>query len=836
VTRWTLLLVVTLFGASAAVFWRMAPMGRPTVTATHIAWWALAVCFAASELLSFHIEFERQSHTVTFTEVALLLGVCCASPMELLVGELVGSGLFLLIRQHRSPLKATFNLGVLLFESSVSVLVFHGLAHGVRLENPHTWIVAIGALVVGDLASGLAVGSIIVIHAGRIEPRSLLLSLTAAAVTNSSLGLATLLLYGVHPAAIAFLGAIAAALYVGYRAYHLLARRYARLEALYAFTRQVSGAVQPADVLQTVLAQARQLLRAEQSDLHLVGLEQELAEFRRNTQSTVGGSRLAELLRHLPPAARATLFDEQRAVVVGRRTRSVADRALLEGAGVHDLLIAPVVNANAVIGVIGVANRESDVSTFDDDDARLFETLAAHAGVALENGRLIEELHEQARQREHEALHDPLTGLPNRALFQSRLDGAVAGARQREGKVAVLLMDLNGFKEVNDTLGHHCGDVLLQAVALRLQSVIRGEATVARLGGDEFTVLLPSVAEADNAVAVAYRLQDVFDQPFVVEGVRVEIGASIGVALWPDHGDDAGTLLRRADVAMYEAKGSSHRHTQLYQPGQDRNDLKRLTLAGELRHAIESGQLVVYYQPKADLHNAAIVGAEALVRWQHPERGLIPPDDFVPVAERTGLLDQLTDVVLRDSLAQCREWRRAGYELGVSVNISVRSLADPALAERIAQHLRAADLPGDALTLEITESSIMADAGRAITMLEKLARLGVRLSVDDFGTGYSSLSYLQRLPVHEMKIDKSFVFGMTSDSGKSAIVRSVVDLARNLGLLVVAEGVEDAETWVQLVRLGAHHAQGYYLSRPQPAEALASLLAEQARRSVPSGV
>jgi diguanylate cyclase (GGDEF)-like protein len=415
---------------------------------------------------------------------------------------------------------------------------------------------------------------------------------------------------------------------------------------------------------------------------------------------------------------------------------------------------------------------------------------------------------------EHQALHDTLTDLPNRVLLHNRLQQAIRAAQRDGTSVALLVMDLDRFKEVNDTFGHHIGDLLLEQLGERLGSVLRSSDTIARLGGDEFAMLLPT-ATFEDARHISVRLLDLLEQPFTLGGLQLEIDASIGMALSPDHGTDADTLLRRADVAMYVAKRGNSGYA-LYTADQDQHSPMRLALVAELRRAIDQDELSLYFQPKVCLVTGKVTCAEALVRWEHPRHGLLNPDLFVPIAEQTGLIRPLSSWVLDAALRQVNRWRHDGLDLAVAVNLSMRNLHDPEIADMIRQLLTRWGVPPAYLNIEITESSLMADAARAMEVLGRLRAMGVGVSIDDFGTGYSSLSYLKRLPVHELKIDKSFVAHMASDENDLAIVRSTVGLAHDLGLTVVAEGVEDQATWDLLVALGCDVAQGYFISRPLP--------------------
>lgn len=415
----------------------------------------------------------------------------------------------------------------------------------------------------------------------------------------------------------------------------------------------------------------------------------------------------------------------------------------------------------------------------------------------------------------HMAYYDTLTDLPNRTLFHDRLRQAILAGEERREPMALLLMDLNRFKEVNETLGHYHGDFLLQQVGPRLRRVLPESAIIARLGGDEFAMLLP-VAGVEEARKAAYQVLKALEEPFVLGVLTIDMGASIGIALWPDHGDDADALLQRADIAMYMAKQSHDGYT-VYATDRDQTSPRRLALMGELRHAIDDNQLFPLYQPKINLQRGRVVGVETLLRWQHPNFGVIPPDQFIPLAEQTGLIKPLTMWVLTAALRQCRLWLEAGLEFSVAVNLSVRNLLDPQLPSQVGELLKRCEVAPQFLELEITESIIMADPIRAMEILSELRKMGIGLSIDDFGTGYSSLGYLKKLAVDEIKIDKSFVKEMAHNEDDTAIVRSTIDLAHNLGLKVVAEGVEDQETLDRLVALGCDEAQGYHISRPIPA-------------------
>jgi diguanylate cyclase (GGDEF)-like protein/PAS domain S-box-containing protein len=416
---------------------------------------------------------------------------------------------------------------------------------------------------------------------------------------------------------------------------------------------------------------------------------------------------------------------------------------------------------------------------------------------------------------EHQALHDALTGLPNRTLLRDRLEQAIRQGRRDRSSFALLLLDLDRFKEVNDALGHHAGDQLLQEVARRISGALRESDTVARLGGDEFAVICAGASPEVASTTVA-RIQSALSRSFTLDGLRIGIAASIGIAYYPDHGEDASTLLRRADIAMYAAKRTVNR-SRVYSPECEQITPVRLSLVADLRHAIQNDQLVLHYQPKVNLRTRQVEAVEALVRWRHPERGLLQPDEFIPVAEATGLIEPLSKWVINTALRQCGAWQSEGLDgLRVAVNLPVGSLTNLDLSRVVSTLAVEAEVGPSRLIVEITEGSLMEDSEHTVETLRKLHELGVSVAIDDFGTGYSSLAYLKQLPVDEIKIDRSFVLEMTQIG--SVIIRSIVDLAQKLGLSVTAEGVEDETTLEALTTMGCDMAQGYHLSLPLPGE------------------
>lgn len=466
----------------------------------------------------------------------------------------------------------------------------------------------------------------------------------------------------------------------------------------------------------------------------------------------------------------------------------------------------------------GRASYEKQITTVQRDSRVL--RAGSVAAVLIGGGTcalLLLAARERRRVAELKATQDVLTGLANRVCFQRGVDEALTMAGLGGLQPTVLMLDLDEFKEVNDTLGHHHGDLLLRQVAERLHSILRPGDTVARLGGDEFAVLLTDDDDGSWGERAAERVSNSLSEPFLLEDHAVDIEASIGIAVAAP-GDDVTTIMRHADTAMYTAKANGLDYIR-HNRKQDDDTTSRLGLLGAMRRALEGNELEMYYQPKVSVEGEHLLGAEALARWNHPTRGVVAPSEFIPVLETTSLIHRFTDRVLELSLAQVREWLTRGIEVQVSVNVSTRSLLDIRFPARVAEALARADVPARLLCVEVTEHAVMTDPGLAVEVLTQIHDLGVRTSIDDFGTGYSSMSYLKVLPIDEIKVDRSFVMDMVSDPGNHVLVQSTVELGHNLGLSVVAEGVEDAETLAALHRLNCDAVQGYYYARPQPSAA-----------------
>ncbi|HEX8003757.1 MAG TPA: EAL domain-containing protein [Mycobacteriales bacterium] len=740
---------------------------------------ALTVLLSASAVT---VQFRRQAQTLALTELPLALGLLSMSPLSLIGAKAVAHAVDG-VRRRIPAYKVVFNVAVVVFQAPLAVYAFRLMLGDAAPLGPRGWLAAWVAVQIANLLSAAAVAVVIRLTQSNVERGGFDVAVgkwVLVSLVETSLALVAIEALRAEPEA-GWLLALVTLLLLGFaRAYASLHDRNDELAAVYDFGRSVAAPDDPAALPGFVASKVRLLLNAERAEV-LLAYDDGVTCWRADEDGVRVVTGDAEAWPWSEVAANA-------APVLGTRGR--------------DAVAVPLRGESGIVGMLAAYERMGNVRRFGRVDVQLLEALAAQAGATLESARLVQRLR-------HEAAHDTLTGLGNWTALRDRIDASIAAG----GAVALVLVDLDRFKDVNDTLGHHNGDVLLVELARRLARYCGDRAIVGRLGGDEFAVVLSEGSDADTAARVARDLSVVIAHPVVLEGVRIEMAASIGIAVYPEHGADSAALLQRADVAMYTAK-ATHAGVAVYQPSEDHVSARRLVLAGELRRAIDNDGLVVAYQPKASLEDGRIVGLEALLRWQHPDLGFVTPDEFIPLAERTGLIVPLTTYVLDRALRQCAQWLVDGFDCGVAVNISVRNLLDSDLPDEIGALLVRHGVEPRRLTLEITESSVMADPARAIDVLERLHRIGIRLSVDDFGTGYSSLTYLKRLPVDEVKIDKSFVLTMATDAGDAAIVRSIIDLGGSLGLTVVAEGVEDTAAWERLAELGCDLIQGYALCRP----------------------
>ena len=806
------LLTLGMGAASAAVVLAFATDGITEPALPGGLWWlaGLAVLFFLTEGFTVHVRVRRGAHGVNVSEFPMVFGLLGFDPVTVILVRALGGGAGLIAVRGQRGTKLAFNVALLAVQASVGVLVFHAVTphvlgfpgDGVGLR---TLLATYLAMIAADVVAAVLLTAVIALHDDPGEWRRLPAALrsTWLVVVTTTFALISFLAATEPQWAPALIGIVALVLLLAYRAYIALGDGNAEVEQLYGFTRALDGARGIDDLVAVVLDQARDVLRAGTAEL-VVAYGDEL----RHTRLAGSADRPAAHLG--TPGADAWL------------NPALLGTPVLRPAGpAGDAMAVPVVFGEH-LAVLVVADSLVDAGGFTEAKLRLLGALANHAGAALGRADLVDRLRREADEKQHLALHDPLSGLPNRRHFHDLLTAGLAQARDDGSGLAVLVLDLDRFKEINDALGHDTGDALLCEVGERLRAHLDGRGRVARFGGDEFAVLLPTDGSPEEGLAAAAELAGVVEQPIAIGPLVLAARASIGVAVAPLHGEHPETLIRHADVAMYAAKDSNG--PRLYDSELDRNSPQRLALIADLRHAVERGELTVAYQPKVDPRTGRVVGAEALARWQHPEHGAIPPDVFIPLAEHSGLVWPLTLHVLEQALRSRAQWARDGHELHVAVNLSPNSLLDAALPELVARLLAATGNPAGALTLEITESTILADPAGSLATLERLHALGVEISIDDFGTGYSSLGRLRELPLHEVKIDKSFVQGIATDHRDRAVVRSAVQLGHALDLRVVAEGVEDVATYEYLAAEGCDVVQGYLLARPLPPDEFTSWL------------
>jgi diguanylate cyclase (GGDEF)-like protein len=770
---------------------------------------AFTVGFGLVEGFVVHLRMRRGGRAVGISEIPMVLGLLLLAPLPLLVARVAGSALGLTVLRGQRGLKALFNICLLALQAEIATAVFTAVTGGTR-TGPRAWCGAYAAMFAVEIVSIVLVTAAISVAEDPGEWRrvpSALGGVPLVAVATTAALVGGLAVQRDIRAGV-LLSAVSVIVYLGYRGYIRQSQGHSQVEAVYQFTRALDDSTDTDDLSRIVLNEVRDQLRANAAEL--------IAPLGTGAGYTVislsGVAALASYhLREVPADAWWAGALDGAAVL------------RVPGPDGHDGIAVPLVLGQSGAGVLLVADSLPDLPAFRDQHVRLFQALANHAGVSVAKSRLMDRLRTEAAEREHEASHDALTGLPNRRHFQAALADAL-----RDGHpAAVMLMDLDRFKEVNDSLGHDIGDALLCEVGRRLCRQLAGRYLVARLGGDEFAVLVTR-ATADEATIIADGLARALEAPVHIDHLMLHTRASIGIALAPEHGDDAQTLVRRADVAMYAAKASRITTGRIYDPSDDRNTPQRLALLSDLRGAVQRRELTVVYQPKLDPSTGRVSGAEALVRWHHHRLGSISPEEFIPLAEHSGLIRPLTLHVLEVALRRCAAWRRLGYDLNVAVNLSPNSLLDHTLPETVARLLGQAGVPAAALTLEITEGTILADLTGSLATLNVLHALGVKLSIDDFGTGYSSLGRIRELPIHEVKIDKSFVQRIHLDRRDRAVVRSAVQLGHALDLQVVAEGVENIESYEHLAREGCNLIQGYLISRPLPPDEFTRWLFEHA--------
>jgi len=809
--------------AGAVALYLTALADEQKITSPSLPWWALAVAFLLSESFPAHLHFRSETHTLSLSELAMVVGLFFMTPGGLLLAVIVGSGAaFVCIRRQR-PLKCAFNMAQFAFSVAVSIVVFRSAVTLGSALGPAGWAAAIAAAATFGILSVTLVATTISLATGSAPlsglPKTIALAL-AGSLASGTLAVVAVELLHADVRSVWLLAVPVLCWGFAFRAYGAQRRRHEHLEFLYETMRATHGAPELRAAVRELLVAARAMLSAEYAEITLLGAKPEEGALR----SVITGAeeRLLEpeLVSDLAIDAVRETTEHERAVLLARgRQPHVLDSYLAER-GLHDALLTSLRRDGAAFAVLVVGNRAGEVSTFNGDDRKLFETFAGHAGVLLENDQVKEQLR-------HQAYHDALTGLPNRSLFTERVAQALTAKSER---FAVLFVDLDDFKTINDTFGHSAGDELLVGVAERVRACVRPEDVAARLGGDEFGILLELPAD-DAPERVALRLVAALQTPFVIAGRDVYVHASIGIASRLTEARTADEVLSNADLAMYNAKASGKSKFSVYEPRMHARVRRRQELAAALEHATERGEIVVCYQPIVALSSARTVAFEALVRWQHPTRGLMAPDAFLPLAEERGLMVDIGRAVLREATSRAREWQtrfRHHETLAISVNLSPSELQHSRLTEHVASVLAETGLPPESLILEITETGAMSDPAATAVTLRDLQRLGVRLALDDFGTGYSSLSHLRDFPLDILKIAKPFVDRVGQEPEDATFIEAILRLAAALELSVIAEGIEHADQANLLRQLECSLGQGYYFARPLDAADAEGRLGEAA--------
>jgi diguanylate cyclase (GGDEF)-like protein len=784
----------------------------------------VTVAFFVTESVSLHVEFRRQAWSWSVSEFAMTIALFEVGGLWAAVARAVGLGLSLAMQRY-APAKAVFNMAVATIEVAAAVAVLHVMPVG-DLTEPTTWLSLMFAVLVADI-----VGTPLVVAAIRLSGgnpgwqlwQELLLPVTVVGPFAVSVAVVALLLTSLTAWAAVLMLPVALAVILLFRRFAGVAREAKTVERVYEFARRVEQVSHDEDGTRRIVDAVKELLNADRVALWLPPYLDEaprlvVASDDGRSWYDGPGDPDDEIRR------RATEDAHGGPILVTRSRATPAEAASLTRRSARDLLAAPVATAAGEPGYLEICDRRSDVVSFTDGDRAALDSMLTHVNAAIRQQQLLTQIR-------YDADHDRLTGLPNRQRLAVEIDQLLA-ADPVAGRAGLILASLDNYTEVTDTLGHAASDELLLVTAGLLREHAPPQALVARMEGEQFAVLLPGLSLPATERA-ARRLREATSTRARVAGLDLEVTLTIGVAAAPVHGADAGTLMQRADVALLAGVGKSG--VASYHPVLDQQSLRRLQLGTELEQAMADGDISVVFQPIIDARTSDIVSVETLVRWAHPRYGAVAPDEFIHLAEQIGRIGPLTDHVLDLALARCRRWLDQDIALSVAVNLSARCLTEPDLVDRVQRSLRRHGVPGELLTLELTEGSVVDDSVRSSTVLADLHALGLRLSMDDFGTGYSSLSQLRQLPIDEVKIDKSFVLGMSTSTGESFIARSIIELAHNLGLRVVAEGVEDELTRNLLAEMGCDKLQGFLVSRPLADERLESWILTRAgvRSAVP---
>ncbi|HEX5824933.1 MAG TPA: GGDEF domain-containing protein [Candidatus Limnocylindrales bacterium] len=827
---WALTVLLT---AIALVLARIElPAGAPASAPIAVPWWLLAGLFYVTEAKVVHLHLGRSAHSFSMSEIPVVYGIFFFSPAEFIVARLIGAGLALIISRKQRSAKLAFNLAQFLLCSVVTLGVVHLFVGAAGGFGPRDWPTAFLATSAENMVGVFAVTAAISLAEGAAQhariPRMLLMG-AVVSLTNTSLALLLITVLFVEPVASLLFAIPIIAVFVAYRAYVSERQQHEGLEMLYESTRILQRSPQIDQALVSLLDHARKMFRAEVAEVSILPQVEGLDILR----TSVGPGEAVNMMQPI-----GTALDDPRLVecVAQRRgflvTSGDSPPGAVVGGRFRNAIYAPLVGESRLVGTILVANRLSDLHPFEADDLKLFQTLASHTAVALENGQLEQSLSSLSRLKEelqHKAYHDALTGLANRAFFAQSVAQRLESTDASGLVPVVLFLDLDDFKIVNDTLGHAAGDELLASVGERIQATLRTGDLAARIGGDEFAVLLWDTPEMPVARRVAERLIGAFGSGTGHDAATGNAQVSIGVAAGHPGSGSADELLRNADVAMYSAKARGKNRVAFFEPEMATAVAARHTLTESLQRAVAAEEFVLHYQPIFEVATGRMTGLESLVRWMHPTRGMVWPGEFIPVAETSDLILDIGRWVLERSCRQAKEWHDRWPELRdlqISVNVAGRQLEQPDFVDQVAEVVRSSGVDPATVVLEVTETTLLQNAEDAIAKLEALRGLGLGVAIDDFGTGYSSLSYLQRFPATAIKIARDFVAVDEADADSWELASAIVSMGRALRLTVIAEGVEEPFQLDRLRKLRCSRAQGYYLARPFPAEELELLFAQ----------